>query len=139
VRWAQAPSFREDDFTGLGSSPQCQDRVVSWYTRRSEGWTVRLKIRATFTCPFCNEVIPNQQLKLAGPMTCPNCSRRLRYSRWQLRLSGLIALGLTVAFCWALGLRGLWLFVAAIVLWFPVYVVSDVIFLRIVPPKFEAY
>jgi hypothetical protein len=98
-----------------------------------------VRIRAIFRCPFCSRAIANKHLTPQGPIICPNCSEQLRHSRWQLRLSGLLALGLTIALCWTFGIRGLWLFVVAILLWFPVYLLSDVAFVRIVPPKLERY
>jgi hypothetical protein len=73
------------------------------------------------------------------PLKCPGCSRLLQPARWQLRLSGLIALGLTVILCRLLGIQGFWLLVATLILWFPVYVIWDFTFMRIVTPRFEAY
>jgi hypothetical protein len=84
-------------------------------------------------------IVPNDRLSFRGPVACPNCSRQLKYSRWQLNLSGLIALVLTAIACWGFGMRGFLFFASTIVLWFPVYVVWDLIFLRLVPPALEAY
>src|SRR5579862_7768945 len=100
-----------------------------------------MRLRAVFKCPFCGGVIRNEGLRIGQPaVTCPNCSRQLQSARWQLHLSGLIALGLTVAVCRiALNLGGVRLLAATGMLWFPVYVVWDFIFLRILPPRFEAY
>jgi hypothetical protein len=72
-------------------------------------------------------------------LVCPRCSRQLQPSRSQLKLSGLIAFGLTLGLCWSFGVRGLWIIGLTILFWFPVYVAWDFIFMRIVPPKFEAY
>ncbi len=57
----------------------------------------------------------------------------------QLHVSGAIALGLTVAACYLFGLRGIRLLGVVILLWFPIYVAWDFLFVRIVPPKFERY
>jgi hypothetical protein len=56
-----------------------------------------------------------------------------------MRLSGVIALLLTIVACRFLGVRGFWLPVASIALWFPIYVIWDFAFVRIVSPKFEVY
>jgi hypothetical protein len=73
------------------------------------------------------------------PLKCPGCSRLLQPARWQLRLSGLIALGLTVILCRLLGIQGFWLLVATLILWFPVYFIWDFTFMRRVTPRFEVY
>jgi hypothetical protein len=98
-----------------------------------------VRVRAIFTCPFCSNVVPNSQLTYSGPITCPSCNQLLRYSRWQLHLSSLIAIILSVGFCRWLGIEGFWLFPATTICWLPVFVVWDVIFLRIVTPKLAAY
>ncbi len=54
-------------------------------------------------------------------------------------MSALIALMLTIAICWTYGFRSFWLIGATIVLWLPVFAIEDMIFLRIIPPRFEAY
>ena len=84
-------------------------------------------------------MISSTWLKPVGPVACPVCLRQLQFAGWQLYLSGLISIGLTIALCSFVGLRGAKLFAATVGLWFPVYIVWDFIFLRIVPPKFEAY
>ena len=111
-----------------------------WPNRGRLWLNARVRLRAVFKCPFCGGVIPNEDLRIGQPVTCPTCSRQLQMARWQLYLSGLIALGLTLAGCHIiLDLRGFWLGVATLILWFPVYVVWDFMFLRILPPRFEAY
>jgi hypothetical protein len=57
----------------------------------------------------------------------------------QLYLSGLIALGLTIALTYFLGLRGFWLLGAIVLIWFPVYLIWEFIFARIVTTRFEPY
>src|SRR5579863_8390935 len=99
-----------------------------------------MRIRAIFKCPFCGGIIPNTNLKIGQPVTCPSCSRLLQPARWQLTLSGVIAVGLTLFGCHILlGLGGVWLAAATLILWFPMLIVSDLIFCRIVPPRLVAY
>ncbi len=48
-------------------------------------------------------------------------------------------IGLTLIFFYMLGLRGLRLIVATVVMWFPVLIVSTFLLDHIVPPRLEAY
>src|SRR5438067_711709 len=89
-------------------------------------------------CPFCGGVLPNTEVKAGRPLTCPSCSRQLQMSRGQLNLVAVMALGLTVAAGLLFGLRGLTLAVAVVLLWFPAYVASGFVFMRLVKPRFEA-
>src|SRR2546426_9611267 len=95
--------------------------------------------RPTLKCPFCGSILPNREYKARRPLTCPGCSERLRLSRWYLHLNSLIALVLALLLCLFFGLRGLWLFLAVVLMWFPVAVVWDFLFGRIFSPKFERY
>jgi hypothetical protein len=90
-------------------------------------------------CPLCGGILPNSELKPGKPLCCPDCSREWQPSRWQLRLSGLIALCLTIGICLLAGLRGFWLLGAIVLFWFPAFVAWDFVFVRLVPPAFEAY
>jgi hypothetical protein len=98
-----------------------------------------MKCWPTLKCSSCGGILPNRDVRPGVPLVCPRCSRQLQPSQSQLRLSGLIAFGLTLVLCRFLGLRGLWLFGATILFWFPAYVVWDFVFVRVVPPKFETY
>jgi len=91
------------------------------------------------TCPFCSGRLPNTELHLRPPFVCPTCSEKLQYQTRQLHVSAAISLGLTVAACYLFGLRGLRLFGAVILLWFPISLVWEFIFVRIVPTRFERY
>jgi hypothetical protein len=91
------------------------------------------------TCPFCRGRLPNEEVWPGKPLVCPRCSEQLQPETRQLHLSGLIALGITVTACYLFGLRGLWLVGATIVFWFPIGVLWEFIFARIVPPRFEKY
>jgi hypothetical protein len=93
----------------------------------------------TLTCPFCRGRLPNEKVWPGKPLICPTCSQELQPEDRQLHISGTIALGLTLAGCYLFGLRGLWLVGAVVVLWFPIYIAWEFIFVRIVPPRFEKY
>jgi hypothetical protein len=93
----------------------------------------------TLKCPFCGGILPNTEVYPDRPLVCPTCAAQLQSSEHQLWLSGFIALCITLAALYFLGLRGAWFAFATILLWFPVYVFWDFIFLRIVPPRFESY
>lgn len=95
--------------------------------------------RPILKCPFCDGVLPNTELRPGRPLKCPSCCRPLQLARWHIRISGLIALGLTMTLCRFLNLGVLWLFGATILLWFPIYVIWDALFVWISNPRFEAY
>lgn len=73
------------------------------------------------------------------PIVCPTCTTELQPSERQLWLSVLIALCISLALAHLLYLKGVWFAVVTIVLWFPVSVIWHFVFVRIVPPRFEAY
>ena len=93
----------------------------------------------TLKCPFCGSLLPNRQYKARTALTCPGCSEPLRLARWYLHLTSAIALGLTFAICLLIGLGGLWLFAATLLLWFPVAVAWNYLFGLMFPPRFERY
>ncbi len=93
----------------------------------------------TLRCPFCGGILRNTDLHRGMPLVCPTCQAKLQHSMTQRRLSGFIALCIDLAICYFVGFRGIWLAVATILSWFPVLVIWDFIFVRIVPPRFEAY
>ena len=90
-------------------------------------------------CPFCQSVIPNDLRPRDPVATCPSCSRQLQYARWYLYLSGLIALGISLALSLFLGFKGFWLFVVAVLLWLPVSLLWDFAFVRLSTAPFEEY
>jgi hypothetical protein len=92
----------------------------------------------TFKCPSCGEIIPNRY-KAGQPLTCPGCLKQLKPSRRYLNFAFCSAIGLTVLICFLLGFRGVWLLVAALLLWFPVDFVWMFLYVRLFPPKFEPY
>ena len=73
------------------------------------------------------------------PLVCPTCAAKLQPSRAQLRLSEVVALCLSIGLGYLLGLRGVWLAVFVVIFWFPVGMIWHFIFVRIAPPRFEAY
>jgi hypothetical protein len=93
----------------------------------------------TLKCPFCGSILPNRQYKAGTPSICPGCSERLRLARWYLHLTSASALALTLVVCFLFGLRGLWLIVATVLLWFPIDVVWNHFFARVFPPRFERH
>jgi hypothetical protein len=93
----------------------------------------------TLKCPFCGGLLRNAEVYPGRPLVCPTCAARLQPSEHQQWLSGFIALCITLAVLYFLGVRGIWLFVGTIVLWFPVYLMWGFIFMRMVTPRFEAY
>jgi hypothetical protein len=90
-------------------------------------------------CPFCGGTLRNSDVLPGKPLLCPACGAKLQPARGQLRLSALVALCLSIAFAYVLGIRGPWLILAVVLFWFPVGIVWEFIFARIVPPRFEAY
>jgi hypothetical protein len=90
-------------------------------------------------CPFCGGILANREIKAGVPLVCPSCSRKLQFSQRQLRLSTFVAVGLSVGLSLLLGLRGLWFIAATVIFWFPMLSIWEFAFVRIVPPKFEAY
>jgi hypothetical protein len=93
----------------------------------------------TLNCPFCGGILRNTDLHKGEPLICPVCGAKLQHSTSQLHLSGFIALCVALLVLYLLGLRGIWLVVTTVLVWFPVYVAWDFVFTRIVPPRFEAY
>lgn len=89
-------------------------------------------------CPFCAGVIPNTLIK-TPPVACPNCGRKLQASSRQLNTSSGIGAGIALGLCLVFGLRGITLIIGTVLLWVPCFFVWHFLFVRIVPPKFEAW
>lgn len=92
-----------------------------------------------FKCPSCGAVMPNAQYKAGRPWTCPACSGRFRTSRRYENVAGWGSTVLTLAFFYALGLRGLRLLLATAVMWFPAQVISVFVLDRLIPPRLVPY
>lgn len=129
------------EIRAISYRPRFRSKPVPTLTQgpRDYGKRASLMKWPTLKCPFCGGILPNREARPGKPLTCPVCSRQLQPSRWQMRLSGVIALILTIALCRFLGVHGFWLPAAIIALWFPICVIWDFVFVRIVSPKFEAY
>jgi hypothetical protein len=90
-------------------------------------------------CPFCQGFLRNTNIYPGRPLVCGTCRAKLQRSIGQLRLSALVGLCFTVAICYFFGVSREWFLVATILLWFPVYVIWDSIFVRVTPPRFETF
>ena len=106
---------------------------------KTKGCATRLMQWPTLKCPFCGGILPNREVRFRQPLTCPVCSRQLKFSRRYLRLVRWTSVAITFAVCFLIGFRGWELVVAAIVSWLPVDLVWTYPFNRIVPPPLEAY
>ena len=95
--------------------------------------------RPTLTCPFCEGMLRNTDVYYGKPVVCPTCGASLRPPRRRGRLEALTGLCITLAICYSLGLSPAWFAVAAVLLWFPAFLISIFISGRIVPVRFEAY
>jgi len=93
----------------------------------------------TLNCPFCGGTLRNTDVYPGRPIVCPDCKAQLQPSDRQMWLSGFIALCIVIAVLYLFDVSGVWLIVATILLWFPAYVIWAFVFVRIVPPRFEAY
>jgi len=93
----------------------------------------------TLKCPFCAGILRNTEVYPGRPLVCPACQAQLQPSDKQLWMSVGIALLISVALAYLVTDRWLWLLVIAILLWFPISIAWHFLFVRIVPPKFEAY
>ena len=79
------------------------------------------------------------EFKAGAPWTCRSCSHQFRLSRTYGNLLAWGAMALTAIFFYLLGLRGLRLVIAIIVMWFPCLLVCTFLVDRIMPPKLEPY
>jgi len=91
-------------------------------------------------CPFCGGMIPNPDMHADRPVVCPNCAARLQQSEGQIWLSALAALCISLGVAQLLNLSGVWFVVATVLLWPPALKIwHQRIFVRMVPPRLEAY
>jgi hypothetical protein len=86
-------------------------------------------------CPACGATMPRKR----NPLTCLACSKQFQISQTYRRIVAWGLMGLLFTFFYLLGLRGWQLFVAAIVLWFPILGLSIPLLYRIIPPRLEPY
>jgi hypothetical protein len=90
-------------------------------------------------CPFCNATLDNNKVRAGKPLVCPSCSAELQPSSRQIYVGELVAIAIAICIGYWFGLRGLWLFVASILMWFPIAFLWMFVIDRIRPPKFELY
>jgi len=86
-------------------------------------------------CPGCGSVLGNHELRLTEPFRCPVCGDPLYVSRSYVWVSYWLSILLSVLLPLALGLRGLALILAAILLWVPITIIEIIVVRRIIPPK----
>lgn len=92
----------------------------------------------TLKCPFCGAAIANTYV--AGePLTCQDCQRQLMMSPWHLRLTSLGGTVVTILLCLLLGLQGVRLLVAIVLLWFPLSLLWTFLLNALLPPRLESY
>ena len=89
-------------------------------------------------CPFCDGIITNTYVS-GEPLTCQNCQHQLMISPWHLRLTSVGGTVVTILLCVVLGLRGVRLLVAIVILWFPFSLLWTFLLNALVPPRLEAY
>ena len=68
--------------------------------------------------------------------SCPFCAVQLIPIWWQRILAVALGLGLTFAIPASLGIAGVTLLLAALVLWFPANVLAYILIFKIIPPKY---
>jgi hypothetical protein len=88
---------------------------------------------------YCKSTLPNREFDARKPFVCPGCSTPLRLAPWYVHLTEISALALDLGLCLLFGLRGVALFVVAILGWFPVGVIWSYFLGRIFPTKFERW
>jgi hypothetical protein len=91
--------------------------------------------RPTFKCPSCGAIMRNDTYKARKPWTCAACFRQFQFSRLYGNLVAWGSMGLTLTILALLGLRGLRLFVATVVMWFPLLLLCVIVFDRLLPPR----
>lgn len=93
----------------------------------------------TLECPQCGTKIGKEHFKGRAPWKCPKCAQRLRLSRTYATVSGVVTLALSMTLCAIMGLRGLLLLVAAVLIFFPITVILAVPFAWVIRPSLEPY
>jgi len=90
-----------------------------------------------FKCPYCGAAITNKYIAWES-LTCQSCNRELVISSWYLKLGAWGGIVVTVLFCVLLGLQGLRLMIASVVLYFPITLLWSLALKRLFPPRLEA-
>lgn len=98
-----------------------------------------LKGDLVLKCPVCAAAFTNRDVHAENPFECPNCRETLHTSPWYLTLCALGAALLALLISILVGV-GSWLLIpAAAILWFPVFWVGLIYFVRVVPPRIVPY
>jgi hypothetical protein len=95
--------------------------------------------KPTVKCPACGRATKMQEYKAGEPWTCPSCAQKFQISRTYGNIVFWGAGGLTLLFFLALGLRGIQLFVATLVMFVPILLILTFLPNRIMPLPLEAY
>jgi DNA-directed RNA polymerase subunit RPC12/RpoP len=98
-----------------------------------------MRPRRKVKCPSCGADMPTEQYRAGEPWTCPRCSRQFQISRAYGNIITWGAMVLSLVFFSLLGLRGFRLFIAVIVMWFPVLLILTGLFNHIFTPPLESY
>lgn len=88
------------------------------------------------TCPACGAPVPWAEAANL-PVRCRRCGAKLEVLGWRSALLTLLSTAVAVALPWALGLRSIWLALAAAALWFLLAVFSVGAQLALWPPRFR--
>jgi len=67
------------------------------------------------------------------------CSRQFQVSRTYANAVSWSSLGFTLLFFYLLGLRGVQLLIATVVMWLPMLLICIFIFDKLIPPRLELY
>jgi hypothetical protein len=73
------------------------------------------------------------------PWTCSSCLRDLRIPQWYLRFLSWSTLGISLALCYVVGLRGIQFVLAPLISAFPMYAVCKYLLHWIVPTPLEKF
>jgi len=91
-------------------------------------------------CPFCGAIMPNDRyMGKSTPWTCSNCLRDLRIPHWYLRFLSWSTLGISLALCYLVGLRGIQFVIVPLISAFPMYSVCKYLLNWIVPTPLEKF
>ena len=90
-------------------------------------------------CPFCGGILRDTDVDPPRPLPCRSCGALLQHSEGQLWQSVLVALCISLGVAYLLNVKGVGFVVATAILWFAVLIVWHFIYVRIVPPRYEAY
>lgn len=93
----------------------------------------------TLKCPLCGGILPNRQFHAGTPMTCPSCFRQVQLADWYRKLTFRGGIVITGILCYLLGFRGVWLFVAIMVGFFPGILLWAFVLAHTISTRFEPY